>query len=256
MRHLFSEMAAFSSGSLQSGFCRFGTFCVQRWLDLCDKTRTQRVTFVVSTLVFIAFLAPPHLSLAQAPVKAEEAPEMTPARFLQMLKDIASLGTLEKTEDIARIVGVELIQSHPKLWYLKRDAATPIWLDTVEAFIDPHESVQNNWINIRPSKAVLCVGFGDVLKAFAGDYFVSVGTFFPRAFTTEEVAQLRRHGEASGIRRDPGPNLYALFFPVFHPTPGRITFSFNYEPCLFSGGLRIPDVPDPADIPGRRRVRR
>jgi hypothetical protein len=230
--------------------------------DIDDAAaRLALLRALVKAAVRLPFLAlflaaPSHLALAQAPPTAAVPSDMAPAHFLQMLKDIASLGTLQNTEDIARIVGVELIQSHSKLWRLKRDADTPIWLDTVEAFIDPHEAAQNNWINIRPSKAVLCVGFGDVLEAFAGDYFVSVGTFFLRAFTPEEVAQLRRHGEASGIRRDPGPNLYALFFPVFHPTLGQITFDFNYEPCLFSGGLRIPDVPDPADIPGLRRVRR
>jgi hypothetical protein len=256
MRHLFSEMAAFSAGNLQSGFCRFGTFCVQRWLDLCDKARTQRVTFTVSTLIFVAFLTLPHLSLAQAPVKAEEAPEMTPARFLQMLKDIAALGTLEKTMDIERIVGIELIQIRPKLWYLKRNVEKPAWLATVSAFIDPQGAPQRNWINIRPNKSILCVSFSDVLAAFPGDYFVPSGTFFPRAFTPEEVAGLSWNDVSSGIRREPGPGLYALFFPVFHPTPGQVSFDFAYEPCLVSGGLRIPAIPDPEDIPGLRRVRR
>jgi hypothetical protein len=171
-----------AAGNLLSVFCRFGRCSMRTWLALFDTTLTRRSALAVIVNLSVVGLAAPYPALAQAPTATVEKSDMTPARFLQMLKDIAALGISPTPEDIARIVGVELIQSTPKIepkgWGLNSDAEKPVWLRSVRAFIGPQDTPPRIQITIYPNAEVLCIRLRDVLAAFDGDYFVGGGVSF------------------------------------------------------------------------------
>jgi hypothetical protein len=241
-------MAAFSAGNLQSGFCRFGTFCVQLWLDLCDKARAQRITFTVSILDFVAFLAPPHLALAQVPTAAVESSEMTPTRFLQIVKGIAALGTLERIDDVARILGVELEQHSRTLWRSKKISDSALWLRSAILYFKspPSEPNLGNSIDLELSEGTVCIRLVDILAAFPGDYFVYAGPPPSPPVMSSEAAAARRaaRSDTDVSPREPGPGFSSMFVPVYQPTEGRIRFGFvPWKPCVESVSVRIPFSP-------------
>ena len=258
MRWLFSKTAVIYARISRSVLGCFRMFYAQRSLDLSDTAWAQRAMFAFIALVSNFGAALPYPALAQAPITAVEVSEMTPVGFIQMLKDIAALGTFEKVDEVARLIGVELEQRGQRAWFPKSGGELPAWLSSVSAVVGPPlpGGYPVNWVKLRPNENKLCVSFDDVLAAFPGDYFVPLVISFPRAFTPEEAEVLSRREEASGKRRGRGPNLSTLFFPIYQPTEGRVQFDFSYQPCLLSGEVRILETADLPDGPTVRRVRR
>jgi len=248
MRLSISDIGAVSTDNLRSAFCRFGMFCVQRWSTMSDKAQTQRFAFAVTALAFAAFFAPPHLALAQVPTAAVESSEMTPTRFLQIVKGIAALGTLERIDDVARILGVELEQHSRTLWRTRKISDNALWLRSAILYFKspPSEPNLGNSIDLELSEGTVCVRLVDILAAFPGDYFVYAGAPPSPQVMSSEAAAARRaaRSDTDVSPREPGPGFSDMFVPVYQPTEGRIEFRFvPWKPCLESVSVRIPFSP-------------
>ena len=260
MKRLFSGITAISVGRLQSVFSRVRVLFLRRLLGLSDVVHTRKFAFAVAVVAFGVGLAPPKLGFAQEQSAPVENANMTPVRFLQLLRDLAGLGTLERIDDVARILGAELVQSSPGFWFDKKGAEKPTWLWSASLNISPPAPDRSTraYVNIQFEIEVVCIRFADVLAAFPGDYFEYMGPpSIPQAIPPE--VRERFSTKRRELYRERGLGPVRMFVPIYQPTEGRIDFDFSFfHPCLHSARVTIPysSTPPALPFPIFRRVSR
>jgi hypothetical protein len=207
---------------------------------------TLQQSFCVAIVGIILVNVNVAFSLFAFAQSSTQTSEMTPARFLRALKEIAALGELTRSDDIARILSLELEAAPQGSVNYKNLVRQPTWINVFHYIISDPGNVMGRAIVLGINSRDLCVTIQDVHAAFEGDYFERPGSF-PQIEDPEIAADFRRHF-ATGLA------VHTIIFPISHSIEGVLLFQFIYIRCLVSASLHLPGSIDDFVRDANRRV--